>query len=44
MKLDKVISVITLRDVVREAMVFGLCLLVAFGIVNEVYMGADEDE
>ena len=32
MKLDKVLSVITLRDVVREAMVFGLCLLVAFGI------------
>lgn len=32
MKLDKVISVITLRDVVREVVVFGVCFLVAFGI------------
>lgn len=31
MKLDKVISVITLRDVVREVVVFGVCLLVALG-------------
>lgn len=32
MKLDKVISIITLRDVVREAMVFGVCFLVAFAL------------
>lgn len=31
MKLDKVILAITLRDVVREAVVFGACLLVAIG-------------
>ena len=31
MKLDKVILAITLRDVVREAAVFGACLLVAIG-------------
>ncbi len=32
MKLDKVISVITLRDVVREVVVFGACFLVAFAL------------
>ena len=32
MKLDKVILAITLRDVVREAVVFGACLLVAFAL------------
>ena len=32
MKLDKVILAITLRDVVREAAVFGACLLVAFAL------------
>ena len=31
MKLDKVIFSITLRDVVREAVVFGVCLLLAIG-------------
>ena len=32
MKLDKVILAITLRDVVREAVVFGVCLILAFGM------------
>ena len=32
MKLDKVILAITLRDVVREAAVFGVCLILAFGM------------
>lgn len=32
MKLDKVILAITLRDVVREAAVFGACFLVAFAL------------
>ncbi len=32
MKLDKVVLVVTLRDVVREVVVFGVCFLVAFAL------------